>query len=65
MWLSSGGDEASDNDSDQKGTVVDEDEAAEDGHGSSRVASGDGLFSSFLQYLSYNLHNIYKIHNII
>ena len=51
MWLSSGGDEASDNDSDQNGAVVDEDEAAEDGHGSSRVASGDVF--SFLQYLSF------------
>ena len=65
MWLRSGGDEAGDNDSDQNGAVVDEDEAAEAGHGSGRVASGDGLFSSFLQYLSCNIHHIYKIHNII
>ena len=48
MWLGSGGDEASDNDSDQNGAVVDEDEAAEAGHGSSRVASGDVLAVSFI-----------------
>ena len=53
MWLSSGGGEAGDNDSDQNGAVVDEDEAAEAGHGSSRVASGDVFLSSFLQYLSF------------
>ena len=34
MWLRSGGDEAGDNDGDQNGAVVDEDEAAGDGHGS-------------------------------
>ena len=53
------------NDSDQNGAVVDEDEAAGGGHGVGRVALGDVWGSSFLRYLSYNIHNIYKIHNII
>ena len=53
MWLGSGGDEASDNDSDQNGAVVDEDEAAEAGHGSSRVASGDVCSIFHIIYIVY------------